>query len=59
MRKIITAITGLAIAGGAYLAGSAVRSAHDGSSQHALMSAIVAGQSIGIDRRTMVCRPQH
>ena len=58
MRKIITAIAGLAVAAGAYLAGSAVQATRDHASQHAVMGAIVTGQSLQIDGRTYVARPQ-
>ena len=57
MRKIVTAIAGLAIAGGAYLAGSTVQATHDHASQHAVMGAIVTGQSLQIDGRAYVARP--
>jgi hypothetical protein len=56
MRKIITALAGLALAAGAYLTGSAVAHSQDARAQHSLMGAVVSGQSIGIDGRTYVAR---
>ena len=58
MRKITAAIAGLAIAAGAYLAGTAVQATRDHASQHAVMGAIVTGQSLQIDGQTYVARPQ-
>ena len=58
MRKIITAIAGLAIAAGVYFAGAAVQARHDGGAQQQLTGAVVSGQTIGIDAGTYSCQAQ-
>ena len=59
MRKIMTVIAGLALAAGAYLAGSAVQAHQDNGARQQLMGAVVSGQTVGIDAGTYACRPQH
>ena len=58
MRKLIIGIAGLAIAAAAYLAGTTVQAHQDNGARQQLMGAVVGGQSIGIDGRTYVARPQ-
>ena len=59
MRKIMVVIAGLAVAAGAYLAGTAVQAHQDNGAQHQLMGAVVSGRSIQIDTGTYACQAQH
>jgi hypothetical protein len=57
MKKIITTAAAVILAGGAYLAGSAVAHAHDAGARHRLLAAVVTGQTVGIDAGTYNCQP--
>lgn len=58
MRKIMVVIAGLAIAAGAYLAGTAVQAHQDSGARQQIMGTVVGGQSMQIDAGTYTCQAQ-